>query len=337
MKNEQKFSIKKLLLTILASIIVTNFIAFTILFTTNLPKFIISYKKIENSEVSRTIHENMKKEYTQIEKETQGIKQNYGEDYPAGEIILYRLFNFAESNEIVHVYIRTLLIGIIMGIIIYAVVIQKIRGMDLIIELVVAFIILLSLVFIINLIISQISEIGEILTNDFDNTQLVIISLIIFIIIYIAEMIHQKLLARRLNKELKKEKNTMKYEKSCGCIIIDEDKVLLVKQNSGHWGFPKGHMENNETEIETAIRETKEETNIDVEIDKKHRYSIEYSPKEDVWKEAVYYIAKKKSNTCIAQKSEVEVVEWLTLEDALAKITFDNTREILKQVIEDLK
>ena len=54
----------------------------------------------------------------------------------------------------------------------------------------------------------------------------------------------------------------MKNEKSCGCIIIDNGKVLLVKQTAGHWGFPKGHVETNETEIETAIRETKEETNL---------------------------------------------------------------------------
>ena len=129
----------------------------------------------------------------------------------------------------------------------------------------------------------------------------------------------------------------MKYEKSCGCIIIDNRKVLLVKQTSGDWGFPKGHVENNETEIETAIRETKEETNIDVEIDEKHRYVIEYSTKENVWKEVVYYIAKMKSNTCIPQESEIEKIEWLVFEEALSKLTYNNTREILKQVIEDLK
>ena len=57
----------------------------------------------------------------------------------------------------------------------------------------------------------------------------------------------------------------MEYnEKSCGCIIIDKDRVLLVKHNAGHWDFPKGHMEDGETEIETAIREVKEETNLDV-------------------------------------------------------------------------
>lgn len=129
----------------------------------------------------------------------------------------------------------------------------------------------------------------------------------------------------------------MKYEKSCGCIIIDNGKVLLVKQTSGDWGFPKGHVEDNETEIETAIRETKEETNIDVKIDEKHRYSIEYSPKENVWKEAVYYIAKMKSDICIPQESEIEKIEWLVFEEAVSKLTYDNTKEILKQVIEDLK
>ena len=62
----------------------------------------------------------------------------------------------------------------------------------------------------------------------------------------------------------------MKQEKSCGCIIIDNQKILLiyVKDDDGNifWGFPKGHQEEGETDFETAIRETKEETNLDVEI-----------------------------------------------------------------------
>ena len=41
-------------------------------------------------------------------------------------------------------------------------------------------------------------------------------------------------------------------EKSCGCIIINKNKVLLIKQTKGHWGFPKGHIEKDETEIETG-------------------------------------------------------------------------------------
>ena len=58
----------------------------------------------------------------------------------------------------------------------------------------------------------------------------------------------------------------MKKEKSCGIIVFDNDKVLVVKHLDGHYGFPKGHVENNETEEETAIREVKEETNCDAKI-----------------------------------------------------------------------
>lgn len=68
----------------------------------------------------------------------------------------------------------------------------------------------------------------------------------------------------------------MECEKSCGCIIIEDEKVLLVKQTKGHWGFPKGHVEADETEVETAIREVKEETNIDVEVEENKRYTMRY-------------------------------------------------------------
>ena len=41
---------------------------------------------------------------------------------------------------------------------------------------------------------------------------------------------------------------------------------LLIQQKAGHYGFPKGHVEKNETEVETAIREIKEETGLEVKI-----------------------------------------------------------------------
>ena len=43
-------------------------------------------------------------------------------------------------------------------------------------------------------------------------------------------------------------------EKSCGAIIFNEGKVLVVKQTSGFYGFPKGHVEIGETEKETAMK-----------------------------------------------------------------------------------
>ena len=129
----------------------------------------------------------------------------------------------------------------------------------------------------------------------------------------------------------------MKNEKSCGCIIIDNGKVLLVKQTAGHWGFPKGHVEANETEIETAIRETKEETNLSVEIVSNARYTMEYAIDEDIHKEVVYFIAKETTNNVIAQESEISDIKWFSFKEALETISFDNAKALLKKVLSDLK
>lgn len=58
-------------------------------------------------------------------------------------------------------------------------------------------------------------------------------------------------------------------EKSCGMVVFKEENdnlyILMVKHNAGHWGLPKGHVEENETETETAVREVFEETGIKAE------------------------------------------------------------------------
>ena len=123
-------------------------------------------------------------------------------------------------------------------------------------------------------------------------------------------------------------------EKSCGCIIIDNGKVLLIEQTQGHWGFPKGHVEENETEVETATREVKEETNIDVEIDENKRYTMEYYTDKGAYKQVVFYIAKKIGGEEKYQEEEIIDMRWVTLEEALKLLTYNNTIELLKEVIE---
>ena len=75
----------------------------------------------------------------------------------------------------------------------------------------------------------------------------------------------RKLLSKLRNVKIKSIRCL--YEKSCGGIIFyktkQNTKILLVKNNNGrYWSFPKGHIEEGETEQETAIREIKEETGL---------------------------------------------------------------------------
>ena len=130
----------------------------------------------------------------------------------------------------------------------------------------------------------------------------------------------------------------MNKEKSCGAIIFNEkNEVLVIKHNAGHWDFPKGHVEENETEIETAKREVKEETNLDIEIIGNYRYKITYSPKEGVMKDVIYFIARNTSNNVKIQEKEVSDYGWYNYSDALDILTFDMAKNLLKKAYKDLK
>lgn len=125
----------------------------------------------------------------------------------------------------------------------------------------------------------------------------------------------------------------MKKEKSCGIIVFNDDKVLIIKHKQGHYGFPKGHVENNETEFETAIREVKEETNIDVKIIEGFRDYITYSPKENVIKDVIYFVGTALSYDLKNQEEEVSKCIFVTIEDALKLVTFDDEKNIFKKAI----
>ena len=128
----------------------------------------------------------------------------------------------------------------------------------------------------------------------------------------------------------------MTTEKSCGAVIFnDEDKVLIVKHNAGHWDFPKGHMEAGETETQTAIREVKEETNIDIDIIEEYRYESHYSPKENVEKTVVFFLAKNKSEKLEKQDAEIANIGWFSYKEALDIITYDNAKELYKKAYND--
>ena len=130
----------------------------------------------------------------------------------------------------------------------------------------------------------------------------------------------------------------LRKEKSCGCIIIKNRKVLLVyEKNTNFWGFPKGHMEEGESEIQTALREVKEEVGLEVDIDKEKRYELNYIIRDEIDKTTVLYIARTKSEEIIMQESEIANIKWCDFDEALNTLTFENWKEMFKKVIKDIK
>lgn len=133
----------------------------------------------------------------------------------------------------------------------------------------------------------------------------------------------------------------MKQEKSCGAVIyslIDNQRYYLIeKMVKGHYAMCKGHVEANETEILTTLREIKEETNLEVKLDSSFRKTLSYSPAYGINKEVVYFVAYAPNIETIPQKEEVDEIYFLPYDAAYNLLTFDNDKEVLKAAEDYLK
>ena len=129
----------------------------------------------------------------------------------------------------------------------------------------------------------------------------------------------------------------MRYEKSCGAIIyrtiddIVEYLLLRSARESRFWGFAKGHMEEGETEEETCLREVWEETGIKIKIEEGFRVSDRYITPDNIDKEVILFLGDANGQSVSIQEEEIMDYRWCSYDDALELLTFEGSREKLKE------
>ena len=155
-----------------------------------------------------------------------------------------------------------------------------------------------------------------------------------------------KLIESNLNKgkeKYMKEPNKLINEKSRGAVIYKVNKndkslsFLILHMNLGHFSLCKGHVEKEDKDEEdTARREIKEETSLDVKIDINFREVITYSPKEGVIKDVIFFIAKDISNIDPKDNydNEVNKIYYLPFIEAYNLLTYPSDKEVLKKAYE---
>ncbi|MFH1306882.1 MAG: NUDIX domain-containing protein [Candidatus Micrarchaeota archaeon] len=134
-------------------------------------------------------------------------------------------------------------------------------------------------------------------------------------------------------------------EHSAGFVLfrqVEENRYfLLMHYKAGHWDFPKGHVEEGESEIEAARRELAEETGIgEAEVVDGFKYEYEYEfgnrngkPKS---KKVTFMLAKTpKKITRLSH--EHKGARWVPYKRAMQMLTFENARKMLKAGEEHLQ
>lgn len=130
-------------------------------------------------------------------------------------------------------------------------------------------------------------------------------------------------------------------EFSCGGVILENNKVLLVQVKSMKgrkiWTFPKGHIEQGETPRQAALREVLEETGYKASIVKpllKVRYAFTLKGRY-VRKVVQWYLMKKLGRIGKHDPSEILAINWVSINKAKEMVEYPSDKRLLEIVEEE--
>ena len=124
-----------------------------------------------------------------------------------------------------------------------------------------------------------------------------------------------------------------------GVILLKNNKIVLVKRKyepkRGQWSLPAGFLEYDETVEQTAIREAKEETNLNIRLNE--LFGV-YSAFDDPRKQVLLVIYRGIIlDGEIKPGDDAEEVEYFSLDNLPEEIAFASHRDVLNKVRQEIK
>ena len=129
----------------------------------------------------------------------------------------------------------------------------------------------------------------------------------------------------------------MRYERSAGTVsftqVDGELRYVIIRNRGGYYGFPKGHIEEGESEMEAALRETREEVGLRVNALPDFSATDEYKlpGKKGVRKTVIYFAARYEGQEIVPLMSELTDARLMTYSEAMERFTHEGNRRILTE------
>jgi len=115
--------------------------------------------------------------------------------------------------------------------------------------------------------------------------------------------------------------------------------ALIATRNRTRWGLPKGAVSAGETSEHAALREVLEETGLEASI-VKPLDTIEYFFRAGdtlIRKRVDFYLMNYVAGELTPQLSEVDDVEWVELNEAIGRASFESERKLLETVLSEIE
>ena len=135
-------------------------------------------------------------------------------------------------------------------------------------------------------------------------------------------------------------KRRAELEVSAGGIVFrrvpgESPKYLLIRDSYNNWGFPKGHLEGDESPAQAALRETAEETGLDNLILQGPIRVIDWHFRfrgRHIHKYCHFFLFESMEGEVCPQVDEgITACQWRPLNEALDVLSYDNARGVLKR------
>ena len=134
------------------------------------------------------------------------------------------------------------------------------------------------------------------------------------------------------------KKKIRRQHSAGGAVLRVRDGVvevaMIATRGKTRWGLPKGALSDGETTEAAALREVREETNLQAEI-LSHVNTIEYFFRAGdtlIQKNVDFYLMRYLAGEIVPQLAEVDDVEWVPLAEAVRRASFDSERDLLERV-----